>query len=280
MADTGHTIYRRRIKEHPLPGKPLGRHVHHDSRSLLYPWRESGQPLKDTLLTRHVGILDQGSVGSCTGNAETGALGTDPLYAALPAATQAELNEALALALYSAAENIDGDGPYPPNDNGSTGLSVCKAAKNAGLISGYVHCLSLASVLDAISSGSPVIIGSNWYDSMDTPGSSGLVTISPGAQVRGGHEYLARGIDTTRKLVFLDNSWGTGFGVKGSFSYSWDTLQRLLSEQGDGAVSVPLSQPAPTPQPAPQVLLTVLAALIRERATHAKLLAFLSANGL
>lgn len=289
MADFGHTIYRRRIKEQAVPGKPLGRHVHHDSRSLLYPYRQSNVVLKDTLLTRHVPILDQGDVGSCTGNAETGALGTDPLYAPLAARSSGVvLTEKTALALYSAAETIDGDGPYPPQDNGSSGLSVCQAAKNIGLISGYVHCLSLASVLDAISSGQPVIIGSNWYDSMDSPDSSGLVTISPNAQVRGGHEYLARGIDTERKLVLCDNSWGPGFGVKGSFSYSWDTLQRLLSEQGDGTVSVPLSQPAPTPQPAPspspapapQVLLTDLAALIRERATHAKLLAFLSANGL
>jgi hypothetical protein len=287
----GYTIYREQIEEQSVPGRPLGRHVHHDSRSLLYPWQESGQPLKDTLLARHVPILDQGDVGSCTGNAETGALGTDPLYAPLAGRTGGvTLTESTALALYSAAENIDGDGPYPPNDNGSSGLSVCQAAKSAGLISGYVHCLSLASVLDAISSGSPVIIGSNWYDSMDTPDPSGLVTISAGAQVRGGHEYLARGIDITRNLVFLDNSWGTSYGVKGSFAYSWDTLQRLLSEQGDGTVSVPLSQPSPTPTPTPTPspkpkpkpahLLAELAALIRDNADHTELMSFLATNHL
>jgi hypothetical protein len=287
MITTGYTTYRRPIEEHVVPGKRLGRNVHHDSRSLLYPYRQSNVALKDTLLARHVPILDQGDVGACTGNAETGALGTDPLFGTLTSAQQAKLNEALALALYSAAEVIDGDGPFPPNDNGSSGISVCKAAKNAGLISGYTHCLSLASVLDAISSGQPVIIGSNWYDSMDRPASSGLVTISPGAQVRGGHEYLARGIDTTRKLVFLDNSWGTSYGAKGSFSYSWDTLQRLLSEQGDGTVSVPLSQPSPqpTPPPAPANVLQEAATLIRSLATSAqadatKALAFLKANNL
>ena len=294
MTTAGYTTYRRTIKGHPVPGRPLGRHVHHDSRSLLYPWQETGTALKDTLLTRHIAILDQGSVGSCTGNAETGALGTDPLYAPLAARPSGVvLTEATALALYSAAEVIDNDGPYPPNDNGSSGLSVCQAAKNAGLISGYVHCLSLAHVLDAISAGNPVIIGSNWYDSMDTPDSSGLVTISPGAQVRGGHEYLARGIDVTRKLVLLDNSWGTGFAVKGSFSYSWDTLHRLLSEQGDGTVSVPVTQPAPVPVPVPVPtpvppapdLLAEAAALIRSVAATVDkdltdALGWLSQNGL
>ena len=284
----GYTTYRDRIEEQVVPGRRLGRHVHHDSRSLLYPWQQSGTPLHDVLLTRHIGILDQGDVGSCTGNAETGALGTDPLYETLPPARQAQLNESLAMALYSAAETIDGDGPYPPHDNGSTGLSVCKAAQNAGWISGFTHCLSLADVLDAISSGHAVILGTNWYASMDNPDSSGLVTISPGAQVRGGHEYLARGIDVANRLVHLDNSWGTGWGSQGSFAYSWDTLQRLLSEQGDGTVSVPLTQPPPQPtppQPTPSALLEQAAELIRTVAASVEkdateLLAFLAKNHL
>ena len=266
MSTPGYTTYRRPIEEQAVPGQRLGRHVRHDSRSLLYPWQQTGEALKDVLLTRHISILDQGDVGSCTGNAETGALGTDPLYETLPPGRQAQLNESLAMALYSAAEDIDGDGPYPPNDNGSTGLSVCKAAKNGGWISGYTHCLSLADVLDALSAGHAVILGTNWYDSMDSPDSSGLVTISPGAQVRGGHEYLARGIDVTNRLVRLDNSWGTGWGQEGSFAYSWDTLQRLLSEQGDGTVSVPLTQPPPQPvppKPNPATLLSELVKMIR-----------------
>jgi hypothetical protein len=85
------------------------------------------------------------------------------------------------------------------------------------------------------------MIGSNWYDSMDSPDSSGLVTISPNAVVRGGHEYLARGLDVDKHLVHLDNSWGTSYGINGSFSYSWDTLTRLLSETGDGTILNPLA---------------------------------------
>ncbi len=277
----GYTTYRNRIEEQAVSGRRLGRHVHHDSRSLAYPYRGSGTPLKDVLLTRRIPILDQQQTGSCTGQAETGALGSDPLWPSLPADRQAEVNEALALSLYSAAEDIDGDGPFPPQDNGSTGLSVCKAAKNGGWISGYTHCLSLSSVLDAISSGHAVILGTNWYDSMDTPDSSGLVTISPAAQVRGGHEYLARGIDTERKLVLLDNSWGAGWGARGSFAYSWDTLQRLLSEEGDGTVSVPVTQPPPQPAPpSPDAaaLLKELAGRVRKDASG--LLAWLSAHNL
>ena len=267
MTIPGYTVFHGQLEEQVVPGLRLGRHIRHDARSLLYPYQRSGAALKDVLLTRHIGILDQGDVGSCTGNAETGALGTDPLYTTLGASQQAGLSEKLALALYSAAETIDGDGPYPPNDYGSSGLSVCKAAQNAGLISGYVHCLSQADVLDAISSGHGVILGTNWYDSMDAPDGSGLVSISADAQVRGGHEYLARGIDTANQLIRLDNSWGTSWGDAGSFCYTWGTLERLLAEQGDGTVSVPLTQPPPKPKPPappkPDPLIAELAEVIR-----------------
>jgi hypothetical protein len=236
-------------EEHP---RPLGRNVYHDSRNRAYPWRTPMRTyagLTSQLWTRHIPILDQGNAGSCTGNEQVGAVGTGPLYTALPS-SHPTLDEALAVKIYSGAETIDGDGPYPPNDNGSSGPSAAQVAKNLGLISGYLHCFSLNDVLDALEDG-PVGIGSNWYDSMDQPDRSGLVSISPGAAVRGGHEYLCRGKDTEKKLVYLDNSWGEGWGTGGSFTYSYATLERLLAEQGDATVSLPLTVPVPPPVPPP-----------------------------
>lgn len=234
-------------KDHPLP---LGRNVYHDSRNLAYPYHSlADRALTSQMWTRNIPILDQGQVGSCTGNEQVGALGTAPLFASLPV-SHPLLDENLAVKIYSGAETIDGDGPYPPNDNGSSGPSVAQVAKNLGLISGYLHCFSLSDVLDALETG-PVGIGSNWYDSMDQPSRDGTVTISPGASIRGGHEYLCRGKDVDKQVVYLDNSWGAGWGAGGSFSYSYATLERLLGEQGDATVSLPLSAPAPAPVPVP-----------------------------
>jgi hypothetical protein len=496
-------VQKGQIEEHAVPGKHLGRHIHFDSRSLLFAHQLSGAPPVSVLHDRLIPILDQGDAGSCTGNAETGALGTAPLYESLPAGHVA-LDEPEAVQLYSAAEVIDGDGPYPPQDNGSSGLSVCKAAKDAGLISGFTHCMSLADVLDALQAG-PVITGINWYDclpdgqrvltsdlrwvpiekiqvgdelvgfdegigmaaryrravvtdmgtkiapvfeittdqgticssgghmfvgchrkaaqkwvradqiqpgdqlayfmspygedtsweagwlagffdgegtvagdyqlnfgqalgptldkavrllgakgyetsvkqyrnpgtdergiisrkplanvyvaggyhgalrflgemrperllasahrlwegratrsrtsppvtvqsvrcvgmeqvhaigtsartlvvegflshnSFDWPSPSGNVVISPGASVRGGHEVLIRGVSVEDQLLHLDNSWGSSWGINGSFTMSYATYERLLSEQGDATVNVPLSQPAPVPVPVPPV---------------------------
>jgi hypothetical protein len=248
MAAVTWTVSQSRITETAVEGKRLGRHVYHDSRNRAYPWRQADRKLTSQLWPRHIPILDQGNVGSCTGEEETGSLGTGPVWDALSAGQQATLTQTLAYQIYSFAETIDGDGPYPPNDNGSSGPSAAQVAKNLGYISGYLHCFSLADVLDALETG-PVGIGSNWYTSMDNPDSSGLVTVS--GSVRGGHEYLCRGKNVDTALLYFDNSWGTGFGLAGSFSMSYGSLTRLLSEQGDATVSLPLTVPVPTPVPVP-----------------------------
>lgn len=242
-------VTRRLIPEVVVEGKRLGRHVEHDPRSLAYQVQPDGT-VRTIKWDRVIEVLDQGNVGSCTGNAATGHLGTQPEDATLAGLIAAglTLNEAEALKLYSAAEVIDGNGPYPPSDFGSSGLSVAKAAKNAGLISGYLHMTSLAAVQTAIQSG-PVIIGVNWYEGFDSPNSAGLVSVS--GSVRGGHEFEVIGYDTQTDLWEAVNSWGTSYGVSGRFFFSSATFSRLLSEQGDATQFVPLSKPVPVPTPVP-----------------------------
>lgn len=239
------------IPEIVVPGKRLGRFVKRDSRSVKYRHkRRHAGALVSVAHGRHIPILNQGDVGSCTGNAECGALGCDPCWDGLDPLQQAGLSEAEALLLYSAAETIDGDGPYPPDDNGSCGLSVCQAAKNLGFISGYTHCLDTADVLDALQDYA-VILGTNWYTSFDTPSATGLIEIAPGATVRGGHETLWRQIDVVAQTISGDNSWGPDWGLNGGMTMSWATLTRLLGEQGDCTVSIPLTEPAPVPVTGP-----------------------------
>jgi hypothetical protein len=264
------------IEEIVVPGKRLGRHVDTRLRQLARPYAGPRRAVASVTWARNMPILDQGDVGSCTGNAMTGALGTGPLFAALPAGVTLDENEALKL--YSEAEVIDGDGPYPPNDNGSTGPSVAKAAEDDGLISGFAHYADLDSTLQALMDG-PVILGVSWYSSFDTPAADGTVSIAAGAYVRGGHEVVARIVDAAAQAIGLDNSWGTSYGADGSFRMSFATLGRLLAENGDCTAPQPLNSPAPvppapvpSPAPAPdrKSLLEELAALIREAEVSAE----------
>lgn len=246
-----------RIPERHVPGKRLGRHVRHDPRSLRY-LVEAVDPATLTSVrhVRHIPVLDQGSLGSCTGNAAEGCLGTaqflGTLYGLPGCPTlNADADEVQAVALYSAATTLDDyDGEYPPQDTGSDGLSVAKACQRAGLISGYRHATSLAAALTALQDG-PVLTGVPWYSTFDEPAADGTVSIGRHASVRGGHEFVVDELDVERKRVGFTNSWGTGWGVEGRAYMSWDTWERLLGEDGDVTVFVPVTEPAPTPTPPP-----------------------------
>jgi hypothetical protein len=237
-----------------VPGKRLGRHIDHDPRSLRYLLEATSDfvPIDSITWTRHIPILDQGNLGSCTGNALTGALGSGPLYDALAWAELGDpkgwLNEAEAVRLYSEAERIDGGAGYPPEDDGSSGLSVAKAAKRDGMISGYQHATSVGAAYTALKAG-PFIVGSYWYSDMDAPSAEGIVKI--GGQIRGGHEYVCRGYSVGRDLWWFDNSWGTGYGLGGSFAYDSATFSQLLANYGDVTSLVPISKPTPVPAPPP-----------------------------
>ena len=111
----GHVIYVRKIPEIKLPGMRLGRHVRRDSRSLRYAYRPRRAPstLSDKLWPRHIPILDQGDVGSCTGNEETGVLGTDPFFETLAIVTrrQAAVSPAVAALLRVAERRLASAAP-------------------------------------------------------------------------------------------------------------------------------------------------------------------------
>lgn len=229
-----------KIPEVVVAGKRLGRHVDHDPRSLAFP-AQTAPALKSVI---HYGggqlPLDQGDIGSCTGNALAGALDLAPNWKL----GEKILLEPDAVQLYEWETANEGE-PYPPNDPGGTGLAVCKAAKAHGWITGYTHALGIQAALAALVLR-PVITGVNWYDSFDTPDDTGLVSIKPGAQVRGGHEFVVHGLAVPNEpnpsldmiMVWATNSWGSDWGKGGRFTFSAATWQQLLSEQGDVTVPV------------------------------------------
>jgi hypothetical protein len=231
-----------------------GRHVNHDPRSKDYAFDGSGVTLASVRHKRYIPVLDQGQLGSCTGNAMTGLLGSGNFFNSLPANTlrtgDAIFDEAFAVDLYGLATHLDGyKGAYPPDDTGSDGLSVAKAAQKKGFIAGYQHTFSFNDFLKALSV-QPVIVGIDWWSSFETPDPNGVVSIGSQSYIEGGHEIVADELNVEAQLIGFTNSWTANWGVAGRFYIRYADFETLLGNNGDVTVPVVLTTPVP-PTPVP-----------------------------
>ena len=211
----------------------LGRKINHDLRSINFAFNPAGLSIKDTTHKRLVPIFNQGLLSSCTGNAGIGNINTSPFSLNEKVYTADENG---AVGLYSAAEKIDGGTGYPPEDVGSSGLSIAKALLNAKLISNYYHCFTLQDALSALTQF-PFIFGTNWYADMFNPDPDGRVHIT--GAIAGGHEIEAYKIDTENGRIWFHNSWGANWGVQGDFYLTYEDFATLLSQYGDVIVLIP-----------------------------------------
>lgn len=246
----------RKIREKIIPWTDprLKRRVHHDDFSRRFPFPVEGITIQSVDHERILPILDQGQVGACTADDALGILGTAPYYTPqvvdLWNRSFGSFDQAGAYRFYNAEENLDGDGPYPPQDNGSSGLTSAKVGRAAGLINGWWQAFGIEQALQALQKF-PVGFGTIWMNSMFEPNSEGILTVDRSSGVAGGHQYEIIGYDSARDLLKIAQSWGvdwgkSGFGFLQSADADW-----LLGQQGDVTIFTPLDQPAPTPTPSP-----------------------------
>jgi hypothetical protein len=228
---TGNEITLNRLSEHPVAGKTLGRHVHHDVRSRSHLASRASRVVSVTHETTGL-PLNQETHRCSTAHALCGAMDASPSFSGTL------LTEKTAIEIYHRASRLEGETPTLQPETGSSGLMACKAAKELGLISSYEHAFGIDHALEALVLR-PVMTGIKWYSSFDSPDpATGLVEIAPDAFVRGGHEVLATGIDAENRLVWFWNSWGAEFGVDGRFCMTFDTWDQLLQDEGDVTVPV------------------------------------------
>lgn len=252
-----------RIAQHHRPGQFLGRHAEHDPRSVAYAhgvWPKS--TIKPVQWTRRIPILNQGQVGSCTGNALTGVIGTDSLGRTATTSVTVKsdskgifsagtltLDESFALKAYSLNTRLDSiSGQYPPDDTGSSGIACGKTGQQLGLLTGYTHAFSMDALKSALQTGA-VMIGIIWLNSMFDPKTDGTIVVDKTSGVAGGHELVVSAWDGTH--FRLDNSWDTSWGDAGSGYVAETDMQWLLSQQGDVTVPQFVTAPTPTPTPTP-----------------------------
>ncbi len=223
----------------PTTDPRLKRHINHDPRSRKFAFDSTGLDLKSVRHACHIATLNQRKLGKCTAETGIGILGTDPFYSTLIHPPYA-LNDNGSNKLYNEEQTMDGHGVYPPNDFGSSGLTLAKCLLKAKVISGYDHTFTLKDALLALTLR-PIAIGVNWYSNMFSPDSTGKIKIT--GSLEGGHEFKGDEMDVPNELIWCQNSWGNSWGVKrGRFCMTFDDFGTLLERQGDVVVFRPLNK--------------------------------------
>lgn len=139
--------------------------------------------------------------------------------------------------IYQSAQQVD---EWPgENYEGTSVRGGAKVLKDLGRISEYRWAFSLDEIVRAILQVGPVVMGTNWYDSMMTPGRWGRVQIA--GPVVGGHAYVLNGVNTITRRFRIKNSWGRGWGAHGRAFIGYDDMARLLAEDGEACLAVEIA---------------------------------------
>lgn len=128
------------------------------------------------------------------------------------------------------------------NYPGTSVRAGAKAAQAFDFISGYEWAWDLDTVVKALLTKGPVVVGTNWYGEMFNPNSAGVIKI--GGDVEGGHAYLLNGVNTVGKTIRIKNSWGRFWGRGGHATISFKDMERLIGEYGEACIATEIKKAA------------------------------------
>ena len=138
-------------------------------------------------------------------------------------------------ALYHDAQVAD---EWPgENYDGTSVRGAAKVLKTKGLITSYFWATKLSDIVTTIMLKGPMVMGTNWSNSMFTPDSRGVVHYNR-AQIVGGHAWVVNGYNKNTRLFRCKNSWGRSWGQQGHFYVSDVDMAKLLADQGEGCIAV------------------------------------------
>ena len=223
----------------------LGRIAAEDHRDLGYPSRAESPAAapherRPRVIYQRGPQLSQGKTGSCVGQSWRNWL------TAVPMTTTRGPS---AFDIYDAATQVD---EWPDNDAdterqfGSSVRAGAKCLSALGHIERYVWATTAEDVLAWMLTGrGGVVLGIQWSEDMFRPSAEGIIRAT--GPVSGGHAISAFGADEKAGMLYLVNSWGSGWGgwavnngrrFAGCAKLPLEDLERLLRENGECAAAI------------------------------------------
>jgi C1A family cysteine protease len=227
-----------------------------DARDYLYAAPllrfPQGLPQSIDLRSECPPVYDQGQLGSCTANGIAGAIEFDQQKQGNPEFTPSRLfiyyNEREmegTVPQDSGAQVRDGiksvatigappetDWPYVPAEFAVKPPAAAYADAKQDLVSAYLRVTqNLAQMQGCLAEGYPFVLGFTVYESFESQAvaDTGMVPMPASSEKSiGGHCVVAVGYDATKRLFYIRNSWGTGWGLNG---YCMMPFEYLLSAQ-------------------------------------------------
>lgn len=219
-----------------LPAPKDGRDAGYRMLAAMPQVRElAGKPKPRTRAYTEGPQLDQGMKPHCVSFSGLGFMNAAPLMRSEGWETTTIYNEC--------QRNDEWPGE---NYDGTSVRALMKVMSARGYISSYVWGHTVDEAIEWILGGyGTVIVGTNWYESMDEVPASGIMRL-PGTMATpiGGHAYRWRWYDKKDRVFWVPNTWGYRWGTpkKGGSYTGWAKLryedaERLLREWGEIAAA-------------------------------------------
>jgi len=141
--------------------------------------------------------------------------------------------------LYKEAQKVDAW--VGENYEGTSVRAGAKILMKLGVIGGYRWAWDSNTVVQALLTTGPVVVGTWWYRDMffpkKDPKTGKMMITATGGKV-GGHAYLLNGVNLSKGLIRIKNSWGRAFGDHGFAWISIQDMDLLIKDQGEACLAM------------------------------------------